>query len=119
MNLNNPVPESLLGLSAEEAELAKLERTIQARKAQLEEARKELTANSPAKNLAILLHDKLCRWNHTDGCGWHYDVNKGIHNWNGHDHKEYLLKAELVLAGLDREPVTTENIERFITKLFS
>ena len=71
--------------------------------AAIEEKKRELAelitihANMPelseAEELAVALHKKQCRWNHTDGCGWYYEYNKGSHDWNGYSHKEYLTKA--------------------------
>lgn len=48
---------------------------------------------SKLKQLAILLHLKLCHFNHNDGCGWAYEISSGVHNWNGNTHLEYLDKA--------------------------
>ena len=45
--------------------------------------------------LAELLHSKLCHWNHTDGCGWHYGA------WDKipleHSRDEYLRRARRIL----------------------
>lgn len=46
------------------------------------------------KALAIALHEHLCRHNHTDGCGWHYEVKDGKHDWTGGDHIYWFQKAE-------------------------
>ena len=43
-----------------------------------------------AQQLAIKLHDLTCKSNHTDGCGWYYEISKGSHNWTGHTHQRYL-----------------------------
>lgn len=52
--------------------------------------------------LAIKLHDKFCRWNHIDGCGWDYEFVDSKHNWNGYAHKEYWNKAGKILkSGVD------------------
>lgn len=40
-------------------------------------AKRELDELPPVRNLATRLHDMLCTWNHTDGCGWHYDKDWG------------------------------------------
>jgi hypothetical protein len=39
--------------------------------AQLEHALKVAQQEPPEHQLARELHDLLCHWNHTDGCGWH------------------------------------------------
>lgn len=42
---------------------------------QLEETQKkikELESLTESQRLAEFLHDIMCHWNHTDGCGWYY-----------------------------------------------
>lgn len=59
------------------------------------EDQRELSA---AQILAIDLHTSLCRWNHTDGCGWEYEIERnGEHRWGTHSHADYLNKAEALL----------------------
>lgn len=43
--------------------------------------------------LAEFLHSKLCSWNHTDGCAWHYFKD----DWTERTHKKYLEKAQKML----------------------
>ncbi len=62
------------------------------------EKMKELSC-SPSKQLATLLHKKLCRWNHTDGCAWFYEED----NWESFSHKEYLNMANKMLKIADFE----------------
>jgi hypothetical protein len=76
----------------------------------LKRAQEELALQAPEYQLAIRLHDSFCRWNHTDGCGWHYEITKGVHDWNGHSHGSWLKKARRVLTDCDNE---TGNIEMF------
>lgn len=67
--------------SAEE-ELERLKQAYQVQEAQ------------PAdQKLAILLHSKLCRGNHTDGCSWNYETS-----WNDFAKATYLAKAKSILA---------------------
>lgn len=49
---------------------------------------------SPLQDLAIALHSTLCRWNHTDGCSWYYEISKDVHDWSRHEHGRYLTKAQ-------------------------
>lgn len=63
-------------------------------------ARDEFLANSPATQLAIALHDVLCKSNHTDMCGWFYEVVDGKDQWNRYAHKTYLDKAARVMTEL-------------------
>ena len=58
----------------------------------------EKVASTLAGKLAVLLHDNYCGYNHTDGCGWMYDVKNGFHNWEGHPHNDYLEKAKKIIA---------------------
>lgn len=66
------------------------------------EAKKALEGADPitrseAGQLAIILHSKQCKFNHTDGCGWFYSVKKNQHDWREYSHQEYLKKAEKAL----------------------
>ena len=62
--------------------------------AQLIEAKLE----SPDHQLAKELHGMLCTWNHTDGCGWHYEIKNKQDDWTGHAHSEYLKKAQKLIC---------------------
>lgn len=46
------------------------------------------------------LHEKMCRWNHTDGCGWFW-----VNDWNDRVHQEWLGKAKALLEVSDRDTV--------------
>ena len=68
--------------------------------AELQEVRKEkeaFVALSNDRQLAILLHEILCHWNHTDGCSWHYEMDKGKHRWDNQAHSSYLKKAQAII----------------------
>ena len=52
------------------------------------------------KDLAALLHDKLCKDNHTDGCGWFYEIRNGVHEWNRDTHAGWLNKADTISFNL-------------------
>lgn len=58
--------------------------------------------------LAIVMHDKNCSWNHTDGCGWFYEYSKGEHKWDGHAHKEWLSKARKAKLACDSLGITED-----------
>lgn len=51
------------------------------------------------KELATVLHDLLCRWNHVDGCSWHFKREMTDHDWNRESsHVEYIKKARFLIA---------------------
>ena len=63
---------------------------------ELDNINKELEALDkmlPEEALAVVIHDMTCTHNHTDGCGWYYEVAKNVHDWNKASHKGYLEKA--------------------------
>jgi len=51
--------------------------------------------------LAVELHKMFCHWNHTDECGWFYEIATGPHfaiiaDWSLPSHKSWLGKAKKV-----------------------
>ena len=72
----------------------------------LKETKNRQDTLEPAPKIAIYLHDNLCIANHADGCGWHYEISRGIHNWIGNEHKTWLCRArKLVDNGFDIKTV--------------
>jgi len=69
---------------AEEA-LAQAKAAVQARQALTEE-----------QALAVDLHEMQCHFKGSMDCGWGWEQD-----WKGHEHKEYLRKAEKMLAVTD------------------
>lgn len=66
-------------------------------------AEREMEQLSPSQRLAITLHAKFCRHNHTDACDWYYNCKtidgvSVVTNWNGHAQKEWVKKAEQLIA---------------------
>lgn len=77
-----------------EQEIAKRQEEIAKIQKQIEQAKKE----KPEYQLAKQLHDLTCRWNHTDGCSWFYEINKdGEHDWNRSEHENYLKRANKLM----------------------
>jgi hypothetical protein len=74
-------------------EIAELEQRVR----RLKEEQRAFNNLSKAQKIADALHGKLCRQNHTDGCGWGYE------SWDkpGHAKKRYLDAAEKVLRQVD------------------
>lgn len=68
--------------------------------ADLKQEKAALMEQTPAQQLAVAIHDIDCRWNHTDGCGWLYEIHKGVADWTGYAHARYLLKAKKLMEML-------------------
>ena len=55
---------------------------------------KEMLDSLPEpRRIATLLHDRFCRSNHTNGCGWEYEGSGNSANWDRHAHKRWLEKG--------------------------
>lgn len=69
-----------------------------------EKLREEYISVLPVnKQLAIMLHTKLCHDNHTDRCSFYYEI-KGIEDdWTAYTHKTYLEKADNMLLGVKQQ----------------
>lgn len=82
---------------------------LQAEKKSLQEAK--VNVNPETAKLAIELHRLFCTANHTDGCGFYYEVEnrKGgvdVHDWSGYSHQVYFKKAQAVLPLLVKQHVS-------------
>lgn len=57
------------------------------------------------EELAEIMHDKMCRWNHTDGCTWLYEKDGAP--IPAQAHSIWLVKAKnaLKVSGLDAEAI--------------
>lgn len=89
--------------------IASIEADIAKRKKELVELEQTLTKaklESPDKQLAKELHGMLCRWNHTDGCGWFYEIKNKEDDWTGHAHGEYLMKAQSLIGKCTEHNIT-------------
>ena len=53
--------------------------------------------------LAEAIHDKVCRWNHTDGCSWNYEKWDGSTPSGSTTKDRYLEKAKKILKVVDFE----------------
>lgn len=93
-------------LSSHKEEIAKLERL-------LEIAKQE----SPNEQLARTLHSLLCGFNHTEQCGWYYEIVKGVDNWNGDSHGRYLTKANMVIKKCKDQHIQVDDIVEIVKML--
>ena len=64
----------------------------------LKEEKKKFDLMQPNYQLAEILHEKLCHWNHTDGCGWYYEKWEGFGEKS--ERQRYLDKANKILEGV-------------------
>lgn len=83
-----------------DARISELETQIKS----LKETKERLQALTPAEDLAIFLHDKLCTWNHTDGCEWHYEIKNGLPTWKSDAQKRYLHNACTAIRAMGSKP---------------
>lgn len=63
--------------------------------------------SSEAGQLAILIHSEQCRYNHTDGCSWHYEMKNNIPDWGAHAHSSYFEKATRMLKANDYNTIVS------------
>lgn len=78
-------------------EINKLTRELE----QLKQKEASIRALPLTQRLAVVMHDHQCTWNHTDGCGWHYEVVNNVHDFRGSAHKPWLEVAERVVKRLE------------------
>lgn len=102
-------------------EMKKLEAEIAEKQQKLEELKEQhrLEAlQAPEFKLAILLHDMTCKWNHTDGCSWYYEMvkhSKGEeHNWTGWAHDQFLRKARLIIKTPSLQGIELEQLIKIL-----
>jgi small-conductance mechanosensitive channel len=97
------------------SEVIKLEEQIAALQSKLEQAKKAADALKTLKleeRIAIARHDVLCRWNHTDGCSWFYEIKDGIHQFHMNEHARQLLGAQKILRALDNTKLSMYNLSK-------
>lgn len=97
-------------------ELEEIERRIAERKAVISQANERATSE-PDLDLACKLHTVLCHANHTDGCGWMYEFDKGLHNWGGADHQRYLKKSRTLIAMAVKRKMDPEDLIDIMTSI--
>ena len=91
--------------------ISDLQDRISLLEAELNKTRDELDRaqkQDPIYLLAEQLHDRLCKFNHTDGCSWFYEVKGGEPNWTGWAHGKYLAHAQRVTGFCEAHEITVE-----------
>lgn len=71
---------------------------LEQRMSELDDAEQMLASMTPDQILAQTLHDSWCRHNHTDGCGWMYEMSKTGDDWHGSAHASWRTKAAKIIA---------------------
>ena len=89
-----------------------IEEQIKKHKQELADLEKSLVKaklESPDHQLAKELHSMLCRWNHTDGCSWFYEMKNNKDDWNGSAHGTYLKKAQKLIHKCEQEDISIDS----------
>lgn len=92
-----------------DTEIAKLEKELKI----LRERQDKFEEKPIEIQVATQLHDILCTWNHTDGCGWFYHEN----NWEEYSHKHYLQKAMTVLDFCNIHNIKPQYVTHLISEM--
>lgn len=92
-----------------QTEIPRAEETIQQAKKFIQQHR-QLT---DVQQLAIQLHKSQCGWNHDDGCGWYYEMENGVHNWQGSEHTSWLGRAKKLIADMDGADAAMKAVKAF------
>jgi len=72
----------------------------------------------PIAQFAIKLHNKFCKWNHTDGCSWHYEMVNREHDWSRDEHRRWMNKAiNLDMRLKNGVTINSENYFDIVDKL--
>ena len=84
--------------------ISRLEADLNKTRDELDRAQKQ----DPIYLLAEQLHDRLCRYNHTDGCSWFYEAKDGETDWSGWAHEKYLAHAQRLTHFCEAHKITVE-----------
>ena len=74
---------------------------LQAELRQLEAEEQRLASLTPSQELAEEMHERWCRLNHTDGCGWGYEGT----DWMGHAHSHWHKRASAIMHEFPEQSV--------------
>ena len=90
------------------AEIAEDVAELKAEMVRLTDGKTKFLEQTPEQMLAITLHDTLCRHNHTDGCGWHYELDDDKHMWTRSTHRHWHANATQMIRLCLAENITTD-----------
>lgn len=60
------------------------------------------------EQLASIMHSMLCTHDHTEQCGWYYEIRSNKPDWTGHAHARYLNKARKVIQTSKEQDVSAD-----------
>lgn len=100
-----PLGDTIHDRNQELGDLAALEKRIAERKKVIGAANQRAIEQGPHKDLACKLHSTMCRSNHTDACGWYYEMKNDLHDWTGHAHKRYLDRSVKAIEVASRHKI--------------
>lgn len=78
---------------------------------------KALEVPESIQELAVVLHDAYCRYNHTDGCGWFYEIRNGKTDWTGWAHDRWSGYAKEANEVRESLGMTMEQTLDFIKRM--
>lgn len=81
---------------------------LQAELKEAQEAQKKFLEMPREQQVATILHDKKCQYNHTDGCGWYYEFVNKQEQWSAREHSNWVNKAMALMAACERAGITVE-----------
>lgn len=79
--------------------------------AELERIQRDLAVlevKDEVKFLANTLHGSLCRYEHTEACGWFYEKSNGEWDWSGWAHDRWLENAAKFTLACKDNGITQE-----------
>lgn len=79
----------------------------------LEEQESALATLPFNQRLAVVLHESQCHSDHTEHCGWFYEVKKNVHDFTGDSHSRWLQYANSFITRINiatGEKLTPEEI---------
>lgn len=84
-------------------------------------AEQKLKELAPSQRVAIIMHEHMCTHNHTDACGWHYEIKNGVHNFTSPTHKDWEIRAlrtmTRVVNAITRSGVNVTPTDDFICNI--
>lgn len=95
-----------------ERKLREAAEAMQIAQVELDEIKQMQETLTVEQLLAIELHTTTCHTEHTERCGWFYEIQDKVHDWTQWTHKHYLEKA--VELREEFPEITAETVIRII-----